>query len=339
LFEIVADKTARDVDAGTLEKWAKQEDKEDPDALYSVDYYRNGDSPEGGEMYGMYSSAEAAAKAAEQVRKWAATITDPDWKIVKIQVSKVGGGKKATTEDKKAKGDDLAKDAADKAGKERFVYDEKAKRGDKGDAKPGDKGEKKDGKSWGEKLTDLAAKLAKGGAKAADRVVKALKERDAKLAALLKTVNGKLRDGKITRKGAKALVASESARFTRELEKDLLPAERSAVRAGGKEALERFERLAKKLDRWEKVFDWGLTLYNVATAKDWKHEAAKEAVKKAAGWAAYTLGEAAVVGLGTLIGVAGAPLAITGIVGGIVIESLVGDYFGKRFDERYPAKN
>ncbi len=62
--------------------------------LYSVEYYRQGSKA--GELYGMYSSKAAADKAKKEVEKWAATITDPDWKIGKIAVEKVGGSSAAS---------------------------------------------------------------------------------------------------------------------------------------------------------------------------------------------------------------------------------------------------
>jgi hypothetical protein len=59
--------------------------------MYSVDFWRRGDSPDGGEMYGMYSTKAAAEKAAAEVEKWAATIKDPAWQIVKVKIDTLGG--------------------------------------------------------------------------------------------------------------------------------------------------------------------------------------------------------------------------------------------------------
>jgi hypothetical protein len=66
--------------------------------LYFVSYYRNGDPANGGELYGVYNNEADAKKAAGKVRQWAATIKDPDWKIVKVEIDRLGGsGDKAGT--------------------------------------------------------------------------------------------------------------------------------------------------------------------------------------------------------------------------------------------------
>jgi hypothetical protein len=62
--------------------------------LYFVSYYRNGDPANGGELFGVYNSEADAKKAADKVRQWAATIKDPDWKIVKVEIDKMGSGGK-----------------------------------------------------------------------------------------------------------------------------------------------------------------------------------------------------------------------------------------------------
>lgn len=59
--------------------------------LYFVSYNRKGDPPDGGELYGIYSTKAQADKAVADIKKWAATITDPTWQIGKIEVEKMAG--------------------------------------------------------------------------------------------------------------------------------------------------------------------------------------------------------------------------------------------------------
>jgi hypothetical protein len=47
-------------------------------------------------MYGNYSTKAQADQAVQEVKKWAATINDPDWKITGIEVSSLGGSANST---------------------------------------------------------------------------------------------------------------------------------------------------------------------------------------------------------------------------------------------------
>jgi hypothetical protein len=78
------------VDVPPLSVTPQATGKSGSDAMYTVSYYRNGDSPNGGELYGIYKTKEQANQAVAAIQKWAATIKDPDWKIARIQVDKNG---------------------------------------------------------------------------------------------------------------------------------------------------------------------------------------------------------------------------------------------------------
>jgi hypothetical protein len=65
--------------------------------LYFVSFYRKGDPANGGELVGVFTNEADAKKAADKIRKWAATIKDPDWKIVKVEIDKMGSGAKGAT--------------------------------------------------------------------------------------------------------------------------------------------------------------------------------------------------------------------------------------------------
>jgi LAS superfamily LD-carboxypeptidase LdcB len=67
---------------------------------YSVSYYRRDDSPNGGELYGVYNTKAQADKAVNDIKKWAADmkashaqwgVASSSWDIAKIQVDGTPG--------------------------------------------------------------------------------------------------------------------------------------------------------------------------------------------------------------------------------------------------------
>jgi hypothetical protein len=60
---------------------------------FTVYYYRKGDYPKGGELYGIFKTRAAAMQAVAAIRRWAATINDPTWSIEVIEVIDDSTGK------------------------------------------------------------------------------------------------------------------------------------------------------------------------------------------------------------------------------------------------------